>query len=233
MKFDIVIVLTSVLLLISRPSLVLTLSIPTDTWIDISDICKIDFEGNVQFYSNGGFRQCNDELCPMESDPGPFGKDCRACCINERHKLKSADRFVRSEEQSGCEGNSVESNGEKQMIIIVLGVVVCLLSLCIIIMVVITIRKKSKSRRQCRRAGSKESNTSSTSQIREDVSAKKLGVKDSVLTISNGTFELVTSRPSIRNIPGIKKDKPKQNSTAIVEETETNSLLDSNATTNV
>ena len=48
---------------------------------------------------------------------------------------------------------------------------------------------------------------------------------------SKGNFEVVT-RPSI-HMPGISKDKQKQNTTIIVEETEGNSLLDSTSTTNI
>ena len=56
------------------------------SWETISPICKIDFDDKVRFFAADAFRVCNERSCPMVGEPGPFGGDCRRCCLNKKNE---------------------------------------------------------------------------------------------------------------------------------------------------
>ena len=51
-----------------------------DSWQRITQLCRVDFENQVRFFADDVFRVCNEDSCPLDGEPGPFGVECRKCC---------------------------------------------------------------------------------------------------------------------------------------------------------
>ncbi|XP_066910997.1 uncharacterized protein [Clytia hemisphaerica] len=101
------------ILLLSRCTLISTMvlrrAVMKNSWTEISRTCMRDFDGVIQFYTNDGFRPCTEEICPLKGDAGPFGEECRVCCVHKRDILASGSKSSNKTNDDGASFIRIET----------------------------------------------------------------------------------------------------------------------------